>query len=900
MFDLIKGKVLGKKVLIVSLLLMMIYCFGIPISVHAATEISASLSTDRTKGICTYAVKGIDLALDHNMIMEVNEIKEDNTEENVLNSEIKLSTENCFNGVYAGAFLLSNLSEPKLAKYSVNFYLGDNKEKVVASNYADFSIHKEDFKFSIEDKEQGIKNVIFTPASNLEECVIPGENNKLVLSMWKENEEESKAVQIGGQQQLGNKEIVWTINQKELGLDYGTVNLKLSVLSSLLKKTPVTVATTTINFGVKCESFVVKKTSELETQKSFGVYMNGIECQNGVKTVTFAVFNSKGKQVYTCNATDINGDGSVYYKAISMENLNNVLDNYSIKAYVTDKKGKSYEVKETCKVNQKLKKGSLSVTNSKDKTVSFKVKNAYVPGGFKKVEFVVYTKTGGKSKSVVYKGSASKDKKQYTASMKVSSFKYKKTGAYNVSAYGYTNWGQKLLLNNEQFNISTVKTTASGKVKETAKGTFAIRVAKMTVPAGITDVSVKVWGQSQSVDGYSYKAKKLSDGSYEVVVDVANHKFYFGTYQAKVYVTMGNGIKVISATCKYNFAPKNFISFGEQNDEYLREFCVYNLSETGSVSFEVYSKKNGTDDLVTYWAKKNGSGYKADIKMSSINDAGTIYIKIKVNGKLIKTYTFQLSQKELVKSGWVYEMYNGKRYKFYYENGEKLTDLTQKLGLKQSNETNINKFYIEINRAACCVTVYAYNSGTGHYDIPVKTCAVSVGRDTWTAAGTSGLNENTSYTPLGEFSICTNGYGVKYSVKPMVEPDGSTVYARWASHIVGNVYFHSIAVGSDSHYALNPNNYNKLGSPASAGCIRMTVRDAKWIYDYASKGSIVNIVKGNASYPGPLGKPKTIKVSSSIHYDPTDPEVPDSKKEADFKAGRITGYTKRNGVQVWK
>ena len=66
----------------------------------------------------------------------------------------------------------------------------------------------------------------------------------------------------------------------------------------------------------------------------------------------------------------------------------------------------------------------------------------------------------------------------------------------------------------------------------------------------------------------------------------------------------------------------------------------------------------------------------------------------------------------------------------------------------------------------------------------------------------------------------------------MHEPDGSTVYARWATHIVGNVYFHSIAVGTQSHYALPAVTYNKLGKPASAGCIRMAVAVAKWIYDY--------------------------------------------------------------------
>ena len=218
--------------------------------------------------------------------------------------------------------------------------------------------------------------------------------------------------------------------------------------------------------------------------------------------------------------------------------------------------------------------------------------------------------------------------------------------------------------------------------------------------------------------------------------------------------------------------------------------------------------------------------------------------------------------------------------------------------LKKSSSSHQNKFYIEVNRAACVVTIYMYNDETNKYDIPVKTCSVCVGSDIWTVAGTGGLHEKSAYTPIGTYSVCTNGQSVKYTMKPMHEPDGSTVYARWATHIVGNVYFHSIAVGTQSHYALPAVTYNKLGRPASAGCIRMAVADAKWIYDYTSTGNTIKIVKGSTKKPGPLGKAKTIKVKGGINYDPTDPGVPDSRKKKDYKAKRISGYLTKKGKKI--
>ena len=315
------------------------------------------------------------------------------------------------------------------------------------------------------------------------------------------------------------------------------------------------------------------------------------------------------------------------------------------------------------------------------------------------------------------------------------------------------------------------------------------------------------------------------------------------------------------------------------------------------VRFKVYSIKNGKrkfeKSLIGLYSNK---AYIANYKYTEKGRFQVVACGYTQWNREIKfrTKEFNVKTVDVGKNGWRYETYAGKTYKFYYKNGDKVTDLTNILKLKKGN----NKFKIVVNRAACCVTIYAYDSQKKGFIIPIKTCTVSVGRDTATVSGESGLTTTSSYTPLGSYSISSNGQASKYSLKPMNEPDGSTVYARWASHVVGNVYFHAIAVGSKSHYALNPTTYNKLGSAASAGCIRMTVADAKWLYDYVAVGSQVKIEKGNLKQPGPLGKEAVIKVTGSINYDPTDPSVPISTKKKDYKAGKISGYMTGKGVKV--
>ncbi|HBA96799.1 MAG TPA: hypothetical protein DCZ23_01695, partial [Lachnospiraceae bacterium] len=61
--------------------------------------------------------------------------------------------------------------------------------------------------------------------------------------------------------------------------------------------------------------------------------------------------------------------------------------------------------------------------------------------------------------------------------------------------------------------------------------------------------------------------------------------------------------------------------------------------------------------------------------------------------------------------------YGGREYKLYYKDNKLVTDLTNILGLKKTG----NKLYVEVNRAAGCVTVYAYDKDKKAYIIPVKT-----------------------------------------------------------------------------------------------------------------------------------------------------------------------------------
>lgn len=161
-------------------------------------------------------------------------------------------------------------------------------------------------------------------------------------------------------------------------------------------------------------------------------------------------------------------------------------------------------------------------------------------------------------------------------------------------------------------------------------------------------------------------------------------------------------------------------------------------------------------------------------------------------------------------------------------------------------------YFIKVNRAANCVTVYGIDE-KGEYSIPVKAFAASCGK-----AGDE--------TIIGENYTTSD----KYEWRQMV--DGT--YAQYAFRISGGYLFHSIPYYSTDKSRLEDGQFNKIGDFASLGCVRLCVRDVKWIYDNCPAGTNVTIYDDERN-PGPLGMPETIKIpdgSPNAGWDPTDPD----------------------------
>lgn len=86
-------------------------------------------------------------------------------------------------------------------------------------------------------------------------------------------------------------------------------------------------------------------------------------------------------------------------------------------------------------------------------------------------------------------------------------------------------------------------------------------------------------------------------------------------------------------------------------------------------------------------------------------------------------------------------------------------------------------------------------------------------------------------TPTGTFRVQDRGKSFySDSVK-----EGGYYWTQFS----GNFLFHSVPFDKDRQ--MEPEEAAKIGTPASHGCVRLPVEDAKWIYDNIPRGTIVTI-----------------------------------------------------------
>lgn len=203
-----------------------------------------------------------------------------------------------------------------------------------------------------------------------------------------------------------------------------------------------------------------------------------------------------------------------------------------------------------------------------------------------------------------------------------------------------------------------------------------------------------------------------------------------------------------------------------------------------------------------------------------------------------KRYYFNPANNNCAATGWLY--IGGLKY--YFNPDGTLNEDTRSL------VSGAGGYQITVNCTTNTVTIYAKDEN-GNYCVPVKAMICSTG-----AAGA---------TPAGTFTTRRLGRW---------HPLMGDCYGQYCTQINGNILFHSVWYYVDGNAnTQSVKEYRKLGQSVSHGCIRLTVADAKWIYENCA-GCTVKVTY-NAYEPAPFDRPTPPAITAlygDYGHDPTD------------------------------
>ena len=184
-------------------------------------------------------------------------------------------------------------------------------------------------------------------------------------------------------------------------------------------------------------------------------------------------------------------------------------------------------------------------------------------------------------------------------------------------------------------------------------------------------------------------------------------------------------------------------------------------------------------------------------------------------------------------------------------------------------------YYVTVNLTDNIVTVYEQDEA-GEYNIPVKAFLCSVGED----------------TPEGTFQTM-----VKYDWRYLF----GDVWGQYATRITGHYLFHSVPYFEKDKSTLEYEEYNKLGTTASMGCIRLTVKDAKWIYDKCPVGTTVKMYRGEVEEPLQHAPVQKLNVNDAERrgWDPTDPDPENPWRKGELREMQVEPSFLKKTVEAY-
>lgn len=341
---------------------------------------------------------------------------------------------------------------------------------------------------------------------------------------------------------------------------------------------------------------------------------------SGATSVRFLFYykkDGKSKGVYYTGKKDKNG---TWYANIP---LSKMVNEGKYKVYVYAKAAYGTEKQAGTKTFNYTRTMSVSVKATSKTQKKFQV----TAGGLayaKKVEFQVYSKTGGKDDLKTYKATKN-DEGAWT--YKIAIKNHKTAGKYYVDVYA-TIGKKKIYVGRKTFTVSGPTDAKASVSVNSIKGNMTVNIKNLSSPSGLSSVKVKVWTKKDKSDAKWFTAKS-SKGDYKATIKLSKFKYFYGKYKMEVYATDGNKIyKKVASTKKTVAQPEVTVKATLNKAKTKYKVTVPDISYASKMEIRIWRKGTSKKTAKVYKAKKDSDGvWYYNVKKSSFTKDGKYYVK---------------------------------------------------------------------------------------------------------------------------------------------------------------------------------------------------------------------------------------------------------------------------------
>ena len=376
--------------------------------------------------------------------------------------------------------------------------------------------------------------------------------------------------------------------------------------------------------GICCDSISIAEQDD--GAGTCKLVVSGVSALDGVAGVTVPVWtinNGQDDLKWYAAEKQSNGDYSV---TIDAQNHKFETGDYIAHVYAADSSGRS-EFIGAQDINIKETEPEITVTKYGSAYI-LEASNLLSQGEISSATIACWSSEGGQDDLTWT--AATYNPYTKTASAVLDSSKLKHSGEVYAHLY-VTNKKESHFVKGSSFFTDDVEEADPITVETNNKtGKFKVTIDGSVIKYGTKNVTVPIWSKSDQSDLVWYAAEKNAAGDYEVNANISNHKYNIGTYIIHVYSVDSKMTFVGSAATKFK-TEYGSITAAEKDSRYYTA-AINGLVIPGgvkSVTFAVWSDKNGQDDLYWYEGKKNGSGnYTADIDLNNHRTSGRYYIHV--------------------------------------------------------------------------------------------------------------------------------------------------------------------------------------------------------------------------------------------------------------------------------